>query len=128
MPSRVRAVVLLVAGLLLLLSACAHAFLGWPHLRGDLAEIGAGPGLAGAIGTGWLFGSVAMLAFGLIVLPAGIAAWRGGAVAAAPLWVIAAAYVIFGTAALALRGHSLHFWAFILIGILVAAGAVKPSR
>jgi hypothetical protein len=122
MPSRLRAMVLLLAGLLLSAGSAVHAFLAWPHLRGDLVRDHASPGLVGALSLGWHFGSVAMLAFGLVVLSAGIAVWRGDRVSTSPLWIIAVACIAFGLAGFSLYGHSPHLLGFALLGALVASG------
>lgn len=123
MRQPVRAALLAIAALLLLASALAHAFLGWPHLHEDLVRDGASRGLIGALSVGWHFGSVCMAAFGLIALAAAVDAWRARPVAAAPLWIVAFAYAAFGLAAFALRGHNHHFLGFVFIGALLATAA-----
>ena len=65
----------LVAGLLLIASSAAHAFLGWPPFGAALAEAGIEGDIIGALAVGWYFGSTAMLVFGVIVLAA---AFEGG--------------------------------------------------
>jgi len=84
--------------------------------------------LVAALSAGWHFGSLAMLAFGLIVLSAGIAAWRGGPVPSGPLWIVAAACIAFGAGAFFLIGHNVHFAGFAGIGVLVAIGAGSGSK
>ena len=122
MPPHLRAMVLLLAGLLLAASSAVHEFLAWPHLRGDLVRDHASPGLIGALSLGWHFGSVAMLAFGLIVLSAGAAVWRSDRIATSPLWIIATACIAYGLAGFSLYGHNPHLLGFALLGVLVASG------
>src|SRR5215470_17605104 len=97
MNSQIRAAILLLAGFLTLAAAAVHALLSWPHVREDLVEISVRPTLIEAVSTGWSFGSFAMFAFGVIVLWAGLECLRGSRIWAAPLWIIAAAFLLFGT-------------------------------
>jgi hypothetical protein len=127
MPSTLRAAVLLLAGLALSASSALHAFAGWPHLRGDLLEDHASRNLVAALSAGWHFGSLAMLAFGLIVLSAGVAAWQGRPVPSGPLWIVAAACIAFGAGAFFLISQNVHFAGFAAIGVLVAIGAGPGS-
>ena len=76
--SRISSVCLVVAGFLLLLSAGAHAGLGWPAMREELTKVSASTDLMASMGIGWYFGSVAMAAFGAIVLSAGLGAVTTG--------------------------------------------------
>ncbi len=137
-------------GAVLLLSSGAHAFLGWPQIRLALTGSMVDPQLIAALSVGWHYGSVAMAAFGLIVL---ILWWRlgtrggggearGGASGAADagggragaagsravLLVIAAAYVAFGTAALLYRDLQPHFLLFIIPGLVLGVGAFMAGR
>ena len=63
----VRKAIGILAGVLLVLSALAHAFLGWPAMLAGLTEAGAGDDLTGALAVGWYFGSMAMFVFGLMM-------------------------------------------------------------
>ncbi|MGH9750292.1 MAG: hypothetical protein ACRD5D_04720 [Candidatus Polarisedimenticolia bacterium] len=110
-------------GLFLLLSAGAHAFLGWPMNRRALIAAGAGADLIRPLAIGWNFGGAAMAAFGLILL----AAWRRiragqGAAVGGVIGVIAAAYLVFGGAALVYTDFNPHFLLFVVPGLLLAAG------
>lgn len=123
MSSQIRAAALVLAGLFLLASAGMYDFVAWPHLQGDLVRDHASPGLRGVLAVGWHFGSVAMLAFGLIALFAGAAVWQGRRVSASPLWIVAAACIGFGLGAFVLYAHDPHLLGFAFIGVLVAIGA-----
>jgi hypothetical protein len=112
----------LVVGVVLLASALAHAFLGWPAMSAALAEIGAGEELVGALAVGWYFGSVAMLVFGLMVFR--IAARRADP---DPARFIAVGYLVFGGTAWLVRDHNPHFLLFIATGLLLASFAF-PRR
>jgi len=122
---RVLAWLLPIVGGFLLLSSLAHALLGWPPIRAELEQAGVDGNLIGAIAVGWYFGSVAMAAFGVIVL----LSWREmghqtgmGRAAAA---TVSVTYLVFGVLALLLRSLNPHFIiAFVLPGLLLGAPVV----
>ena len=80
----------LAVALLLLASAWAHGALGWPTFAEALAGASVGPDVVGGLAVGWYFGSVSMLAFGLVVLLQALRLLRGAAPDAGSLWVVAA--------------------------------------
>lgn len=122
--SRVSSVSLVIAGLLLLLAAGAHAGLGWPAMRAELTTLSASPDLVAGLGIGWLFGSVAMAAFGAIALSAGLGAvTSGGRVFWASL-IVGLAYGGFGLATYAIYRES-HFLGFVAIGLLAVVGSAR---
>jgi hypothetical protein len=124
---RTRALLGLLGGLLLLASSLAHAGLGWPAMRAALEAAGAPPELRGGLAVGWLFGSVAMAAFGVIVVSIALAALRGSRASRLPAAVIGIAYASFGAWAFLARGGNPHFLGFVAIGALVAVLAF-PGR
>ena len=111
-----------------MLSSAAHAFLGWPPLGASLRQAGVDGDLITALTIGWIFGSVAMLAFGLIVLRLGLQLWRGKEADSGAAQVIAACYVVFGLAAFFWTRFNPHFIGFVVIGIIVAIATVWPVR
>ena len=123
-----RAIAGVTGGLLLVAGSAAHAFAGWPPLRGALIGAGVDPALVGALAVGWVFGSVSMLAFGGIVLRAGIWMARGREVDRAPVLVIGSIYVLFGAGAFLFRDLNPHFLLFILNGALVAWAGSGRAR
>jgi len=121
---KTRAVIAWIAGILLVASSLAHAFLGWPPLRNALQQANADADLLETVKVGWLFGSVAMFAFGLIVLSRAVQLSRGRQGDRAPALVIGICYVTFGLIAFIGTGRNPHFLGFILIGALVTATAL----
>lgn len=119
-PSR-RSVQLIIAGVLLLLSCGAHAGLGWPAVRHELVEHGTPAELVTTVAIGWLFGSVAMGAFGAIALVAGIGVPGGGYLSAL---IVGLAYGGFGAVTYAIYRDP-HFLGFVLIGLLAVAGGAR---
>ncbi len=118
----------ITAAVLLLASALAHSFLGWPAMRSALESAGAGKELTGALAAGWSFGSVAMVVFGMIVLFSALAVRRGEKPRRLTPAVIALGYLGFGLSAYVLRGGNTHFLLFVGLGLLVAAFAWWPNR
>ena len=123
MSGGVRKALGIAGGVLLLLSGLAHAFLGWPAMSAALGDVAAGEELAGALAVGWLFGSMAMLVFGLIVLRIAIRE-----VDACTVRFIALGYLVFGVAAWLARDLNPHFLLFIGIGALLAVFAFSESK
>ena len=117
--ARVRAVLGLVASLILILSSAAHSFLGWEQLRGKLVAARVPADLVFGLKVGWMFGGVAMLAFGLILLTLFVKRLRGESVSSLAAVVIAAAYLGFGAWALVASGFDPFFFIFIVPGILL---------
>ena len=126
---KARAILGFLAALLLIASAVAHAVLGWPPFRSILDQAGVDSEAIAALEVGWYFGSLAMLAFGAIVLLAAVRAIRGQQAANGSLWIIGTAYTLYGAVAYVVRDFNPHFLLFVVTGLLVAAvAALKPPR
>ncbi|HEX6641752.1 MAG TPA: hypothetical protein VF215_11600 [Thermoanaerobaculia bacterium] len=95
-----RAMVGLVASLILILSSGAHSILGWKSLAAQLAATNAPADLVRGLQIGWEFGGFAMLAFGIIAATIFLRRLRGEAVSTLPTIVIGVFYVLFGAWAL----------------------------
>ena len=123
-----KSILVLSAGALMVLSSAAHAFLGWPPLRGDLKSAGVAESLMGALAVGWYFGSVAMLAFGAITLRSGLLLRRGDRSGVTPVRIIAACYVVFGVITFVSRNFNPHFLVFIVTGLLAGIPVLGKDR
>lgn len=115
---------LLVTGILLVVSAAAHGVFGWPAIQDGLVTAQAANDLTRAIGIGWLYGSGAMLAFGILVLQAWRWARAGRPGAAGVVGWISLLYLGFGTWAYVQSAFNPHFFAFIVPGVLLGLGWV----
>jgi hypothetical protein len=124
---RGRAVVGFVVGVLMLLSAAAHGFMGWPVLSAELARTTAPPDLVAGLGIGWWFGSAAMAAFAAIVLHLAWQLWRGRPASLVPAVAIGVAYLTFGAAAIAHHGASPPMVSFVVLGALLLGIAARRS-
>ena len=76
--SRISSICLVIAGLLLLLSACAHADLGWPAMREELTRVWRRRTYGQHEHRLGISGSTAIAAFGAIALSAGLGAGTAG--------------------------------------------------
>lgn len=82
--TRVRTVLGLIAGAILVLSSAAHSFLGWKALQARLVTAQAPSDLIQGLAIGWHFAGAAMLAFGIIVLAIFAKRLRGEVVSSLP--------------------------------------------
>jgi len=116
------------AGALIAAAALPHALIGWPAVAQGLAAAGVAPDAIGGVGAAWLFGSVAMLALGAVVVLAARDVRAGGDFGWRAALVVGGAYLAFGCAALVLRGRT-HFLAFVALGgyAVWAALRARPS-
>ncbi len=129
MRDQIRGAVLLIAGLAILASAMLHGFVNVPHLHEDLIELGVRRTLMGTVMLLLYFSVVAMFAFAGLVLNGAVSALRGRSPHQAPLWLVAACYVVFGVGAFALVTRSPHMLGYACMGMLVAVGAaMRPAH
>ena len=115
---------LFVGGILLVASAGAHAFAGWPPQRDMLVQAGTDAELVAGLTLGWYFGSVAMLAFGVVVLRDAWLLKRNPAHAPGAAAIIGVGYLAFGMRALFYRGFNPHFLGFVAIGLVIGIPAL----
>jgi len=123
-----RAILVMLAGGFMALSSIAHAALGWPAMRSALQEAAAPADLIGSLAAGWLFGSVAMAAFGVVTLICGARLRRDDRSGVAIILVIAAGYLLFGLAAFITHDFNTHFLLFVATGLLAGLPALFPGR
>lgn len=118
---------LALSGVLLLLSALAHALAGWPPIARDLLASGVPTELIAGLRVGWYFGSAAMLAFAAIALHGAYAVWREQPAPLSALRLIGLTYLGFGLAAFVYRDFNSHFLTFMVLGVLLLAAASGPQ-
>jgi hypothetical protein len=116
-----------VAGAMFVASSAAHSLLGWKGLSGELAKTAAPADLVRGLGIGWHFAGLAMLAFGCIVLLTFRDVVKGRAVSLRPALIIALAYLVFGTYALAISGLPFFVFTFLIPGLLLLFASTAPS-
>jgi hypothetical protein len=115
---RWRLILGLVAGALMIVSSAAHSLLGWKQLKAALAEARTPDDLIQALGFGWQFAGVSMLAFGFIVMAVFRHRLQGAAVSLTPAMVIGTTYVVFGVGALAVSRFDPFFLVFVVPGVM----------
>jgi hypothetical protein len=123
-----RGVVLLIAGIAMLAGAVLQAVVNVPDLREDLFDLGVHHTIVSGVTMVLVFTVLAMFAFAGIVLNSAYESWKGRLSPVAPLWIVAAVYVIYGAATFAFVG-SPHLLGYALMGVLIASGALmRPPR
>jgi len=125
--SRLRTVLVVAAGLILIASSAAHSLLGWPQLSMRLAAEHVPADLVAGLAMGWHFAGVAMLTLGLIALWLASAAQRPLSVRM-PVGIIGIAYLAFGTGAAAAFGFDFFQVVFLVPGVLFTSAALIPDR
>jgi hypothetical protein len=125
--SRLRTVLVVAAGLVLIASSAAHSLLGWPQMLVRLTAEHASLDLISGLAMGWHFGGVAMLTLGLLALWLASVAQRSIDVRA-PVGLIGVAYIAFGAGAAAALGFDVFQIVFLAPGVLLTAAALMPDR
>jgi hypothetical protein len=127
--TRPRAILGIVTGALIALSALPHSLMGWPALAGGLAAAHAPADLVQGLAIGWYFGSVAIVAFGAIAVATFARRLRGRAVSLAPARIVAMSYAAFGAWALSFSGFEPFFAVVFLVpGVLLALASFGRDR
>jgi hypothetical protein len=116
---RLRSVLGLLGGGIIAASSALHALMGWPAMAGELTRIQASPDLVAGLRVGWYFGSVAMLAFGLVAIVTFAARMRGQPASLAPVVIVAVTYLAFGLWALVASGMNPFFLIFIVPALML---------
>lgn len=118
--SKLRSVLGLIAGAMLVLSSGAHTFLGWQALGAELAKTNTPAELVTGLEIGWKWGGAAMLAFGAIVIAVFLKRLRGEPASTFAPAVVSVAYIAFGAWALVHSNYDPFFFIFIVPGVLLA--------
>src|SRR6185436_6413878 len=103
----------LVAGALLILSAGAHSILGWKAMSERLAQTNAPPDLVQGLQIGWMFGGPVMVVFGIICIATFLKRFRGAAASTFAPALIAVTYIGFATWAAVVTGGDPFFMLFL---------------
>ena len=126
--SRFAPILGLVGGGMLLLSFVVHTVLGTRAMGEALAATNAPADLVQGLIAGWVFGGVAMLVFGVLVVRLFLVRRRDPGVSAAPALLIGAAYVAFGGWALTMSHFDPFFTVFLVPGLLLVVAALLSGR
>jgi hypothetical protein len=124
--SRLRTILVVAAGLVLIASSAAHSLLGWPSLLGRLRAQNSPLDLVSGLAMGWHFAGLAMLTFGLLALWLASVAQRSISVRL-PVGLMGAAYIVFAAGAAAAFGFDFIQVVFLTPGALLMAAALLPD-
>lgn len=125
--SRLRTILVVAAGLVLIASSALHSLLGWPPLRARLTAANAPLDLISGLAMGWHFAGVAMLTLGLLIIWLASVAQRAVSVRL-PVGLIGVAYLVFAVGAAAAFGFDFIEVVFLTPGALLTAAALLPDR
>jgi hypothetical protein len=128
MRSKLATVLVVLGGLLMLLSAYAHAFQGWPAMAEGLAPHPVDAEIRAALAIGWLWGSACMAGLGVLTLGSLPGLRRGERSARIAIAAAGLTWLLFGAGALWWRWPRTHFLAFVVLGAIVLAGLVLDPR
>lgn len=117
----------LIAGAMLVMSAFAHSFLGWPELRNRIAIAQIDYDLTSGILVAWSFGRMAMAAFGVILWPLFFSALKGNDVSLQPAFMVGIGYLLLGTWSV-LRVETNPFFLLFLISGALLVLADSPKK
>ena len=117
--ARARAVLGLIAGVVIGLSSFAHSLAGWPKLRSDLVKSGTPADLIKSVELGWQFAGMAILVFGIISIFVFVNRLRRRQQSGFATLVIGIAYVVIGIWALAMAHVIFFLWVFVVPGALL---------
>ena len=118
--SKLRNILGLIAGVILVLSSGAHTFMGWQALGAELAKTNTPAELVTGLEIGWKWGGAAMLVFGVIVTAIFLKRYRGESVPTFGPALVSVAYIGFGAWALVHSNFDPFFFIFIVPGVLLA--------
>jgi hypothetical protein len=125
--SRLRTLLVVAAGLVMIASSGVHSLLGWPSLAARLTGENAPLDLISGLAMGWHFAGVAMLTLGLLAIWLASVA-QGSVSVRVPVGIIGVAYIGFAAGAAAAFGFDFIEIVFLTPGALLAAAALMPDR
>jgi hypothetical protein len=125
--SRLRTILVVAAGLVLIASSAAHSLLGWPSLRANLTAENVPRDLISGLAMGWHFAGLAMLILGLLSIWLASVAQRSIGVRM-PVGLIGVALMGYAAVAAAASGFDFIEIIFLTPGALLSAAALMPDR
>lgn len=125
---KLRAYLGLAAGMFMLAGAAAHALTGFLPFQVAFEAAGVPFGVITGSYIGWIWGSFAMTAFGLMTIIESSRALREGPYSRPVLWLAGGAYVVFGAWALGISGFNPYFVFFVVVGLLPIPAAIGSDN
>jgi hypothetical protein len=124
---RVQSVAGLLTGLFIVLCSLLHT-LGWRSLERKLDAAQVPRNLQFEVAVIWHFGGAAILVFGLIMATLFCMRLRGRSVTMAPVVLVAAFYVTFGSYAVSVKSASPFLFVFLIPGVVSLLAATRVSH
>ncbi|HUQ88583.1 MAG TPA: hypothetical protein VM096_13555 [Vicinamibacterales bacterium] len=121
---KIKSVLGVIAGAILILSAFAHSIAGWAAMREQLAKTNAPPDLVQGLQIGWMFGGPVMVVFGILCISTFLKRLRGQPASTFAPVLIAMAYLAFGVWAAVTTGGDPFFMVFIVPAVLLAIASM----
>lgn len=115
---------IVLAASMMIVSAFAHAFAGWPAQQAPLVAAGVDAKLIDSLALGWIWGSVSMLAFGVLVLLMVPGIRAGARSARLACHGVASGYLVFGIGATIASWPNVHFLLFFVLGAILSASVL----
>jgi hypothetical protein len=121
---KTKAVLGLIAGAILILSAGAHSILGWKAMNEQLAQTNAPPDLVQGLQVGWIFGGVVMVVLGVLCINTFSKRFRGQPASTFAPAMISIAYLAFSAWAAVVTGGDPFFVVFVIPAVLLALASI----
>ena len=121
---KVKSVLGLSGGTILILSAGAHSVLGWQAMRGELAKTTAPPDLVQGLQVGWIFGGFVMVVLGVICISTFSKRFRGQPTSTFAPAIISAGYLAFAAWAAITTGGDPFLMIFVVPAVLLGIASI----
>jgi len=121
---KLKSILGLVAGAILILSAGAHSILGWQAMNERLAQTNAPADLVLGLQAGWQFGGAVMIVLGVLCLNTFLKRFRGQPASTLAPVLISIGYLAFSAWAAVITGGDPFFIVFVVPAVLLALASI----
>lgn len=121
---KIKSVFGLLGGVILVLSAGAHAIMGWKAMSEQLALTNAPAALVQGLQVGWVFGGVVMLVLGSLCINTFAKRFKGQHASTLAPVLIAIAYLGFAAWAAITTGGDPFFMIFVVPAVLLVIASI----
>ena len=121
---KIKGIVGLIGGAILLLSAGAHSMLGWKAMSERLAQSNAPADLVQGLQVGWIYGGFVMVVLGVLCINTFAKRLRGEKASTFAPVVISVGYLAFAAWAAVATGADPFFMIFVVPAVLLAIASI----